>query len=660
MTRGRSGKAAAVLLFLSLGGTSFAQVATDLTDLSLDDLLASEVVYSASRRIQSLREAPSAVSVVTAAEIRAHGYRTLADVLRSLSSFYVTDDRHYANVGVRGFNRPGDYGARVLLLLDGLRTNDNLFEQAYVGQEFLLDLDLVERIEVVRGPSAAVHGNSAFFAVVNVVTRQGRDFQGGELSASASSFGTGEGRATYGRRLDSGLEYLVSASLSDRAGQRLYYPEYDAPDTANGIAERLDGERVERARVSLSKGELSFEATHVSRDKGIPTGAFGALFGDPRTRTTDGKDLLSLTWERAGTGRSSTRARVHYGSSDYHGLYPRESPVGDVVDDSGRGQWYAVEAGTVRPFGARHLVTAGVEFQDSFQQRLRSFNVEPRIGYQDSHNQSRRLALFAQDEITLSERVRLHAGVREDWSENFGYRTSPRLGLVYDDGRATTLKLLGGHAFRAPNEYELHGGAPVVRNNPALGLESILTAEAVVERRLPRGLRLNGSVYVNEVHDLIVLDLDPDGLLVYRNADRAVSVGAEAGLELKHRRGASGHLRYAWQQSRARPSNELLTNSPRHMAKAAVAWPLLRGRLTAGVDGWYLSSRRTLSGARTGSSTVANLTLVAPDIAGRFDVSASVYNVLDGRYSDPGAPEHRQDVILQDGRNVRLKLSWRF
>ena len=226
------------------GGASAqdAQDTPDLTGMSLDELLDAEVVYAASRRIQTLREAPSAVSVVTAAEIREHGYRTLADVLRSLPSFYVTEDRRYSYVGVRGFNRPGDYGARVLLLLNGLRTNDNVYEQAYVGQEFLVDIDLVERIEVVRGPSAAIYGNSAFFAVVNVVTRHGRDFQGGELSAGASSFGTHGGRATYGRRLDSGLEFLVSASFSDSGGQRLYFTEFDAPETGHGIADRIDGE----------------------------------------------------------------------------------------------------------------------------------------------------------------------------------------------------------------------------------------------------------------------------------------------------------------------------------------------------------------------------------------------------------------------------------
>ena len=101
-------------------------------------------------------------------------------------------------------------------------------------------------------------------------------------------------------------------------------------------------------------------------------------------------------------------------------------------------------------------MTAGVEFQDNFSQRQLNFDVEPRVVYQDSRNESQRLALFGQDEITLSKRLTLHVGLRQDWYESFGYQTSPRLALVYDDGQATTLKLLHGRAFRAPNDFELH------------------------------------------------------------------------------------------------------------------------------------------------------------------------------------------------------------
>jgi iron complex outermembrane receptor protein len=96
------------------------------------------------------------------------------------------------------------------------------------------------------------------------------------------------------------------------------------------------------------------------------------------------------------------------------------------------------------------------------------------------------------------------------------------------------------------------------------------------------------------------------------------------------------------------------------MFKAALAWPLFGKHLTAGLDGWYLSSRTTLAGAQSGSATIANITLRAPRIAGRFELTASVYNLFDERYADPGAPEVRQDLIIQDGRNCRLKVGFRF
>jgi iron complex outermembrane receptor protein len=640
------------------GQTLSAPNPPDVTGLSLEDLLEAEVVYAASRRIQTLREAPSAVSVVTAAEIREHGYRTLADVLRSLPSFYVTEDRRYSYVGVRGFDRPGDYGARILLLLDGLRTNDNVFEQAYIGQEFLVDIDLVDRIEVVRGPSAAIYGNSAFFAVVNVVTRPGRDFQGAELSGTAASFGTRAGRASYGRQLANGFEFLVSASLSDNEGRRLYFKEFDSPETRHGIADKIDSERFNRALVTLSKGSFTFEASHVSRDKGIPTGVYGSIFGDPITRSTDAKDLASLTYARSLSANSSMMARVHYGFSDYHGTYAFKD-VGPNLDYA-RGQWWGFEASAARPLGARHLLTAGLEFEDDFSQQQRNLDQGTGIVYQDSHNSSDRLGLFAQDEITLSKRFTVYAGLRQDWYSNFGYQVSPRLGLIYDEGRATALKLLYGRAFRGPNDFELHYDGPVYRINPDLRPETIRTTELVLEQKLGQGLRLNASAYYNEIDDLVTVQRDPEGLFFFDNAGRSDSVGLEVGVEIKRAQGPSAHVSYAAQRSREYGTAVQLTNSPRHVVKAQLACPLFGKRITAAADGWYLSDRRTLAGAHTGSSVVANATLVAPRILEHFDLSASVYNVFDRIYSDPGAPEHLQDLIAQDGRNFRLKVSLRF
>jgi outer membrane cobalamin receptor len=74
---------------------------------------------------------------------------------------------------VRGFGRPSDYNNRILLLVNGHRYNDNVYDQAPIGLDFPIDLALVDRIEVIRGPGSALYGTSAFFAVINVIVRPG-------------------------------------------------------------------------------------------------------------------------------------------------------------------------------------------------------------------------------------------------------------------------------------------------------------------------------------------------------------------------------------------------------------------------------------------------------------------------------------------------------
>ena len=150
-----------------------AAAAQSLTDLSLEDLMQIDAgqVFGASERLQPSIEAPASVSFITAQEIQRYGYRTLADILRSVRGMYVTNDRNFSYIGTRGFGKPGDYNSRILLLINGHRVNDNIFGQAEIGAEFGLDPATFERVEVIHGPASSIYGDSAFFAVVNVITR---------------------------------------------------------------------------------------------------------------------------------------------------------------------------------------------------------------------------------------------------------------------------------------------------------------------------------------------------------------------------------------------------------------------------------------------------------------------------------------------------------
>ena len=89
----------------------------DLAGLSLEQLMDMNVhsVFGASKYEQRVTQAPSSISIVTAEDIRRFGYTTLADVLSGVRGLYVTNDRNYTYLGVRGFLRPGDYTTRVLV-----------------------------------------------------------------------------------------------------------------------------------------------------------------------------------------------------------------------------------------------------------------------------------------------------------------------------------------------------------------------------------------------------------------------------------------------------------------------------------------------------------------------------------------------------------------
>ena len=129
---------------------------------------------------------------------------------RARPGFYTSNDRNYPYLGTRGFGRPSDYNNRILLLVDGQTLNDQVWGQAMVGADFPLDLDAIERIEVVRGPSSALYGTSAMFAVVNIITKTGIQLDGLSLSGRVGSAGARQPAMTAGRGL--GIRGLVAAS----------------------------------------------------------------------------------------------------------------------------------------------------------------------------------------------------------------------------------------------------------------------------------------------------------------------------------------------------------------------------------------------------------------------------------------------------------------
>ena len=97
-------------------------------------------VYGAVKYEQKVTEAPASITVITADQIKKYGYRSFTQILDSVPGFFTANDRNYDYVGIRGFNRPGDYNSRVLLLIDNHRLNDAVYDQALSATMDLLML----------------------------------------------------------------------------------------------------------------------------------------------------------------------------------------------------------------------------------------------------------------------------------------------------------------------------------------------------------------------------------------------------------------------------------------------------------------------------------------------------------------------------------------
>ena len=655
--------------------------APDLTELPLEALMDIEVpkVYGASKLEQKATEAPASVTIITADEIKKYGHRTLADVLQSVQGFNVSYDRDYAFLGARGLSL-GDFNDRMLLLVDGHRVNNNYNDGAAIGTDFILDVDLIDRVEVIRGPGSVLYGNNAFFGVINVVTRRGQQLNGVEASTEYGSFDTYKTRVSYGKLYTNGVEVLLSGTYYDSGGQdRLYYKEFDSPALNRGVAQNLDGDTSGSFFGSLGYTDFTLEGAFDRRQKANPTGQYSqtvdpttqtllTTFTDPRLRTTDERSYTAFKFAHSFPEVVDVSAQVYYDRYTYEIGYPQSLLVGtNVVSSSFSaekdvGEWWGAELKLNKRLWDRHVITLGAEYRDDFLQDSRvDVENQPDDG---SHSRTNRQSygIYVQGDFEVRTNLHLIGGMRYDQYGDFDPAINPRLALIYNPWEKSTFKAIYGTAFRAPSFYEYTLGGP----GQVLKPEEITGYELVYEQDIGRHLRSSLSGFYNEMNDLIVFD---SGSFTNFNAQ---TKGVELALETFWPSGIRGRASYSFQDTRDNSAGWDVPDSPNNLLKLNLTVPLVRDKVFAGLEFQYASNRRSLHNTTAGNQAVTvqgedaagfgvvNLTLFSQKLIKNLEFSASVYNVLDRHYGDPASSFHVQDIIGQDGRSFRLKLTYRF
>ncbi len=633
----------------------------DLAALLAQPVHGGSRLAAASKYEQDAAEAPSLVYVRTGGEIRAQGYRTLAEVLESMPGIHLRQDRSYTYTGVRGIERPGDYSSRLLLLLDGVRLNEAIYDSATAGNEFPIDVGLIDRIEFMPGPGSSLYGSNALLGVVNVVTRSPSQRPGAALGADLGSFGRRKLTATWGGDLGAARVLLGLASQRTHGHPSLYYPEYDSPDTNNGRAVDRDGERSDKLYAKARWGDVALAALLSDRRKDDPTGAYGVLF-DTKSESVDRFASADLSYGRRLDASQELYARVGLTGYTYvgYGIYgtPQQPVPGQTLAHA---RWLSGELRYVWSGWQGHRVLVGGEFQDNWHQRLFSADLDPAPQvYTDRGFDSSRLSLFVNDEWELQPGLRLNLGLRTDRHLDGEISTTPRLAALWSPDPQWTLKLQGGRAFREPNASETDYRDSSQAVGGELKSESLRSLELAALWRPHASFDASLSVYRLELRDIIdFIDL-PSGQQTYANAGRARTQGVE--IEATWQWSERLRLRGSWarQQAEDRLTGAPLSDAPRSVAKlmltASGPWP----GTTTGLNLVRLGERRSIAGATLPAYVRANAQLGYAPAGERWSAAFGLYNLGGTRYADPAGPEHVQDVLPQDGRQWRVQFGWSF
>ncbi|MBI4509113.1 MAG: TonB-dependent receptor [Deltaproteobacteria bacterium] len=475
----------------ALGDPSAAVHLGDISDISMEDLLAGNVVVSATKTAQKKEEAPAIVSVVTRADIQRWGYRSVAEVLSHAVGFYIIDDHALPNTSVRGVS--GGLRAEsglIKVLIDGRPVAFRSTSGNWLGPE-LVPLTAVERIEIIRGPASALYGADAFLGVVNIVTRQAEKLAGAEMSAEAGysgdHLGGGHDVAVGVRRGD--FEILVSsrAGTEDRSGIRLpasspapNLPEYSSDDpvasglTLNGgvglikLTYHLD----KRNRVTLTghisamdRGAEFAEWTQLANgldDAGRSSENRISLvqgFVDVGAQLAVGDDVDFTLNAMAFKGRPTDRDRIDVGSEVY---YVKRDFGYMGLDLQAEGRWRTSESLTL--LGGMQLILDEEQLPSNLH-ILKMASGGLGAGDIRETTSTRQGSLTLVNPGTVAQavwtppdlKIAVTGGLRYDYHNIYGHQVSGRAAVVVEPKDHLYVKLLYGSAFKAPSPLLLYG-----------------------------------------------------------------------------------------------------------------------------------------------------------------------------------------------------------
>ena len=691
-----------------LMGSGFFQ---DFEEIDLESLVQKEqsTVGVASARATAAEQAPGAVTVFRAEEIRALGVRTLLELLRYVPGIDLTfDNLGRARLAVRGIASTTTRGGseNVLVMQDGVRLNEEVGGGATVVN-LDIPLDHVRQVEVLRGPAAAVFGDGAVAAVVSLVSQTTADFLGAEGNVGFGSFATQRYGLRSGGVLGSvRISGFIRFALTDGAQRSV--PEdaqtlADVDRLAAGLppisvapGRATDGQRALDAAYAFAVGEWTFAfRTKSERSDGF----IGAADSLGRQNQLNTNQLgLEAKWSRSleKVGVLSLRGGfLRSEISDLLEIYPSgyqlKGDFGTLIFGPPGGQGgvfqqvafnsrrYDLQGRLEHDLRGGHKLTGGLglrhdatfDLQANANLDLRTLTpVEPVPGaslapLQGAVPDASRTTfdLFAEDAWAVSKHLTMTGGLRFDHLSDQGGTLSPRLALVGVLPGGFGWKALYGRAFRAPTLREQAFALPSGLGNP--DLRTVRADELELGLSFTRNrLRLEAHPFLNLLDDAIVLPEPnlPGATATYTNGPGARVLGFELVGSGNFGVSNSFFANYTYQDPKVRDTGRRFPGLPRSLFSAGANLDV-RGRVTLTPSFIVRSARARSDGdsrPEVPAYALVNLAARAKNLWRTLDLTLACDNLFGKAYYDPAPQSGVPGDYPRPGRRVLLHASYKF
>lgn len=472
--------------------------AVDLFQMSLEDLGQIKVT-TVSRKSESLSGAAAAVYVITQDEIRRSGVNELAETLRMAPGTTVgRANSHGWAVGTRGFSYV--YANKLLTLLDGRSLYTPFFAGTF-WEETDTVLEDIDRIEVIRGPGAALWGANAVNGVINIITKSAKETQGVLVSGGGGVEERGFGTVRYGGQLGTNVFYRVYGKFSDH--------DQFTHTTGGGEGDnwwlaqggfRMDWEPSEINKITFQGDRYSTELDMMIRRPSLsPPG----IFPEEIREKSEGGNLLGR-WNHSFSSDSELTVQMYYDHTDRDFSLARE--IRDTMDVDAQHRFLV---------GDRQEIVWGAGYRysvDNIHDSPEFKMSDPQVGLQLA-------SAFAQDEITLvPDRLRVTVGTKIEHNDFTGFEVQPNGRVAWTPSERHTLWGSVSRAVRTPSRAERSAsffvdppsalaGLPLptvipIFGNPEFGSEDLMAYEIGYRVKIHPRLTLDVAAFYNDYDHL--------------------------------------------------------------------------------------------------------------------------------------------------------------